>query len=177
MRQSRSAFTLMEMMISISILSIMMLFLYQSYSALNSSNSKYKEKATVIKNERLKSSILYKDFALALSATTKILNQDRRVDVVFMQSANSIHKRHNPYLAYVFKDEKLYRLESLREFKEYPLAADSEFSIDYLGEAESFRVYKSTVKVGAVVPEIYLVHVDFKQEEDVLLKIKTLNEY
>ena len=41
----RSAFTLMEMMVSITILSIMMLFLYKSYADLHKSNAYFKDKS------------------------------------------------------------------------------------------------------------------------------------
>jgi len=169
----RQAFTLIEMLISVVILSIMMLFLYESYAALNKSNAFYKEKAISIKNDELKKRILYLDFSLALHKTVRILNQDTKEDVVYMQSSNSLHKRHNPYIAYIVNDEKLYRLESIKEFKEYPFGSDVEFEVDYMGKVDGFRVYKSSKKAG----EIYLVNIKFKKEDQVLLKIKVLNEY
>jgi len=173
----RQAFTLIEMLISVVILSIMMLFLYESYAALNRSNVFYKEKATVIKDNELKKRILYLDFSVALNKSVRILNQDNNEDIVYMQSANSLHKRYNPYVAYIAKDEKLYRLESLKEFREYPFGVDTEFEADYMGEIDSFRVYKSNKSSGNNTSEIYLVHIKFKKEDEVLLKIKVLNEY
>lgn len=165
----RKAFTLIEMLISVSILSIMMIFLYESYTSLNSSNIFYKKELDSIKTIQLKKRLLFLDFSFAMQGKTKILNQDTNEDVVFMQSANSIHKRFNPYIAYIVKDSKLYRLESIKEFKEYPLVYDNEFVADFLGEIDSFRVYKSKND-----NEAYLVHVDFKYDEDILLKIKVL---
>ena len=172
----RKAFTLIEMMVSISILSIMMIFLYQSYASLNKSNSFYKKKVTNIKNEQVKKRVLFLDFSLALHNSVKITNQDRESDVVFMQSTNSLHKRYNPYVVYILKEKKLYRLESLKKINEYPLGVEDEYIVDYLGAVESFRVYKSNKKVGGVISEAYLVHIDFIEEEDILLKIKVLNE-
>lgn len=166
----RKAFTLIELMVSISILSIIMIFLYKSYASLNQSNGFYKKEASFIKSEQLKKRVLFLDFSLALGNSVKIINQDTKEDIVFLQSSNSIHKRYNPYIAYIFKDSKLYRLESLREFKDYPLSADAEFSVEYFGEADSFRVYKSNNKDK----ELFLVHIDFKEDEDILLKIKVL---
>lgn len=168
--KSRAAFTLIELLISVSILSIIMTFLYKSYASLNHSNSFYKKELLDIKSELLKKEVLYLDFSLAFSESVKILNQDAKEDIVFFQSSNSIHNRYNPYIAYIIKDSKLYRLESLKEFKTYPLSSDAEFSIDYFGEAESFRVYKSQIKDK----QTYLVHVDFKEDEDLLLKINVL---
>ncbi len=173
----RKAFTLIEMLISVVILSIMMLFLYESYSSLNRSNVFYKEKAQNISQEQIKKRVMYLDFALALSDSIKIINQDKHEDVVFMQSANSIHRRHNPYVAYIVNDHKLYRLESLNKILEYPLGNDDEFTADYMGEVEDFRVYKTLNKVGDSIPQIYLLNVNFKEENDILLKIKVLNDY
>jgi len=169
----RKAFTLIELMVSISILSIIMIFLYKSYASLNHSNSFYKKEVSYIKSEQLKKRVLFLDFSLAIQTKTKIdvINQDKKEDIVFLQSSNSIHKRYNPYIAYIFKDSKLYRLESLREFKGYPLSADAEFSVEYFGEADSFRVYKSQNRDKELS---LLVHVDFKEDEDILLKIKVL---
>jgi len=111
---------------------------------------------------------MFLDFSLALDKSVKILNQDKKEDIVFLQSSNSMHKRYNPYIAYIFKEQKLYRLESLKPFNEYPLGVDAEFSSEYFGEANSFRVYKS----DANATESYLIHTDFKDEEDLLLKVK-----
>lgn len=172
----RKAFTLIEMMISVVILSIIMLFLYESYAALNRSNSFYEKRAETIKNELLKKRVVFLDFSLALYQSVKVLNQDRNEDVVFMQSSNSLHKRFNPYIAYFVKEEKLYRLESLKPFLEYPLEADSNFIVDYIGAVDGFRVYKSVQTKEETIFENYLVHIDFTKDDDTLLKVKVLNE-
>ncbi len=169
----RRGFTLIEVMISISILSIMMIFLYQSYASLNRSNAFYKKEVIKIVDRDIVKKIVYFDLTLALHDSVKILNQEKDEDVIFFQSSNSLHKNYNPYIAYIKKDSKLYRLESLKEFKEYPLGVDSEYSVDYLGDINSFRVYKSNKKI----PALYLTHIDFKEGNDILLKIKMLNEY
>ena len=78
-----------------------------------------------------------------------------------------------PYIAYIVKDEKLYRLESLTKLSTYEVSVDSEFDIDYIGEVKGFRVYKSS----NAKKESYLLHVDFKELEDILFKVNVLNEY
>ena len=177
MRRARTAFTLIEMMISIVILSIMMLFLYQTYASLNKSNAIYAKKAFSIESEQLKKRVLYMDFSLAIYKSVKILKQDKNEDIVFIQSANSLHQRFNPYVGYIVNDEKLYRIESLKELKEYPLGVDDEFVVDYFGEVNSFRVYESDKNSDANASQSYLINVDFKQEDDILLKIKAFNEF
>lgn len=83
----RKAFTLIELLISITILSIMMLFLYKSYASLNLSNKFYKNELSQIKDEQLIKKVVFLDFSLALSHSTTILNQDKKEDMVLMQSS------------------------------------------------------------------------------------------
>jgi prepilin-type N-terminal cleavage/methylation domain-containing protein len=173
----RSGFTLIELMISITILSIMMIFLYQSYASLNRSNAFYKKEVHKILDKDVIKKIIYLDIALSLHKSIVILNQEKDEDVVFFQTSNSLHKNYNPYVAYVKKDAKLYRLESFHKFKEYPLSVQDQFSVDYMGEIESFRLYKSNKKINDKVVDVYLSHIDFKEGNDILLKIKALNEY
>jgi prepilin-type N-terminal cleavage/methylation domain-containing protein len=165
----RKAFTLIEILIAITILSIMMLFLYKSYSSLNISNRFYKNELSQITNGYLKKKVFFLDLSLAYKEKINILNQDPKEDVLFMQSANSIHKRHNPYIAYIVQDAKLYRLESMHEFKEYPLSVGGEYVADCLGDINSFRIYASKGEEAA-----FLVDADFKEDEDILLKVKVL---
>ncbi len=185
MRYARPAFTLIELLISVSILSIMIVFLYKSYASLNYSNRIYKEKSTEIQTHQIKKKLILLDFSLLISKDVKILNQDRDQDVVFFQSSHSIHKRYNPYIAYIAKDSKLYRLEALKEFKTYPLANENIFDVDYFGEIDNFRVYKSkqitktkdTNESSKVSNSNYLVHVNFKKEDNIIYKIKPFNSF
>jgi prepilin-type N-terminal cleavage/methylation domain-containing protein len=172
----RKGFTLIELMVSISILSVMVVFLYQSYASLNRSNKFYAAEVKSIKELQLKKRVIFLDYSLAHVKSLKIYKQDRVEDVVFMQTSHSLHKIYNPYVAYVIKENRLYRLESLKAFKEYPFGVDDEFVVDYLGEVDGFRVYKSNTKSKDSTTELYLVHVDFKFGDDILLKIKVLNE-
>ncbi len=173
----RKAFTLIEMLVSISILSIMMLFLYKSYSSLNISNAIYKKEAnTLIATDNLKKT-LFLDFSLALHKTIKIENQEKNEDVVFMQTSNSNHKNYNPYVAYILKESKLYRLESFKQYSGFPLSVEDNFSVDMLGNVKTFRVYKNEKKANEIISEVYLIHIEFEDTKEVILKVKALNEY
>ena len=164
----RKAFTLIEMMISISILSILMIFLYRSYADLNRSNDVYKKVLSSLEKQELIKKIFYLDFSLA--SEVKILHQDRQTDIIFLQTKHSIHRRINPYVAYILKNQELYRLESLLPFKQYPLAGDSNFIGDNLGKSTLLRIYKG--KKGA---NMFVLHVKFSKQEEILLKLKALN--
>ena len=166
----KKAFTLIELLISIIILSIIMLFLYKSYASVNRTNVFHQEKAKEILGLELKKKIMFLDFALG--SDIKVLNQEKNEDIVFLQTTNSIHNRFNPYVAYVIAESKLYRLESLTIFREYPLSSEVEFSFECFGDVDGFRAYKSQDDEQ----NSYLLHVDFKNEKDILIKTKVLNE-
>ncbi len=166
---SRKAFTLIELLISISILSIMMVFLYKSYATLNKSNLIYKKEVQKLESLKLKKKTLFLDFSIAKYHSVKIQNQERQIDIVFMQSSHSVHHNYNPYVTYIISNAKLYRLESLKPLT-YPLDVSSEFNVDLFGEVTRFRVFESKDKAS------YMIDVLFKNKEKILLKVKVLNE-
>ena len=168
----KKAFTLIELMISIVILSIIMLFLYKAYSGLNKSNVLLKEKSDILVKEQLVKKTIYLDITTALNNSIKIIKQDAHTDVLFLQTAHSLHKRINPYVAYILKDKQLYRLESFKKFTNYPLDTTSNFVVDKLSKADSFRVYKSQTKAK----HTYLVALLSNKKDKILLKIHALNE-
>lgn len=165
----RSAFTLIELLISITILSIIMIFLYKSYASLNSSNDIFKKEVNTLESLKLKKKILFLDFAISKKGSVSIQNLDSDNDVVLMQTANSVHRRFNPYIAYIISNEKLYRIESLTKLT-YPLDVSSEFDVDVFGDIKRFKVFENKDKKD------YLVDVKFNNSQDILLKARALNE-
>lgn len=167
----RKGFTLIEMMISITILSIMMIFLYESYASINRSNRFYKKETTkLVESSELKK-IFYLDLSLAHYKSIQILNQEKDEDVVFFQTSHSLHQRINPYVAYIKKDSKLYRLESLKPFKEYPLGVDDDYVVDELGDIDLLRLYKNQKN------DTYLLNITYKDSSEIIMKVKPLNQY
>jgi len=169
---SKRAFSLIELLVSIVILSLMMVALYKSYSSLNISNDIYKNKSVTIKTLELKKKTIYLDLLMAMPNSLIHLDKDTKEDIISFQTTNSIHKRFNPYITYVLKDSRLYRLESLKKIKIYPFDFDIDAVIDDLGEVNRFKVYKSDSKDD----EIYLINVEFKDGSDILLKTKVLSQ-
>lgn len=171
----RNAFTLMEMMVSIVIFSIMVLFLYKSYAQLHVTNNFFADKSQELGSYLKKKQTVYLDFTLAHYNSIKILNQNKEEDVVFMQTNNSLYGRIHPYVAYIKKDKELYRLESLRAFENYPLKSDSDFFGESLGEVKGFRIYEQSGDKNNSITS-YVVHIDFVKEGELLYKVVPLNE-
>lgn len=165
----RKAFTLIELMIAIVILSIIMVFLYKSYAELNLQNKVYETQAKEIKHLEQIKRVLFLDFALSLSKSVHILPQDPKTDIVFLQSSHSIHNRINPYVGYIVKDKRLYRIESLTALQSYPLDLGVEFDVDELGEVENFRIYQGKKDSRAFISDLL-----FSDKQRILMKIKSL---
>lgn len=168
----RRAFTLIELMISIMILSILMLFLYKSYSSLNRSNTLLAKEVKQISRLELLKKTVYEDFTVAFKKSIRVIHQSKDEDILFFQTKHSIHRRINPYVAYIIKEKTFYRLESFKPFKKYPLPADSEFVADELGKVEILRLYKSQ----NTNKQTYFFHLLFKNKSEIVLKIKILNK-
>lgn len=167
----KRAFTLVELLISIVILSLMITALYKSYASLNISNNTYKNKTNLLKNLELKKKIIYLDLLLAVPGSLTHLDEDAKEDVISFQTTNSVHKRFNPYITYVVKDAVLYRLESLQKVTIYPFDSTFDGDIDSFGSVDKFKIYKSKNKNN----ESYLVNIVFKDNSNILLKVKVLS--
>jgi prepilin-type N-terminal cleavage/methylation domain-containing protein len=162
----RRAFTLIEMMIAITLFSVVMIFLYQSVASLGKSNRFYGEKLEAITTEQFLLKTLYLDLALSVPNTDEIININKNEDVVLIQTSNIIHTHVMPYVAYFIKDKHLYRIESAAKLK-YPFERNLNVLIDDFGEANSFRLYKNSTH--------FLLQINIDGKTDNLLKIRHLN--
>lgn len=174
-KSPRTAFTLIEVIIAITILSIMMTYLYKSYASLNLSNAFYQKEATQIKEAKLKQKILFLDFSLLLFGEYEIIKNEKKEDTVFLQTSNSMHGRINPYVAYVIKDSRLYRFESYQKMTMENFARERVVDVDDFGEVQKFRVYKNSL--GKQEKLYLLIDATFKYSSNILLKVRALNEY
>lgn len=174
MRTLKKAFTLLELLISIVILSIMIIYLYNSYASLNLSNANLKNETKSIENIEQIKRVVYMDFLNAFgkkASAIKIENREKDEDFVSLQTTNSLHRKINPYVSYIVKEKKLYRLESSKPITNYDISIDNNFISDYLGEVKTFQIYKSSDKSN----NLYLVYIDFTSLKEVLYLVNALN--
>lgn len=163
---SRSkAFTLLEMLIAIMIFTLISIFLYRSLATLNSSNKFYGEKLSQIAYDQKLLKTIYLDLSMAVIRSVYIINQDRDTDVVLMQTSHSVHRRVMPYVGYVVRNKKLFRVESSQKLT-YPFNEESEMIVDEVGAIEHFRLYSSKTH--------FLL--DYSSDQDPkLMKVRGLN--
>ncbi len=167
MMKKRSAFTLIEMMISVSILAIIMVFLYKSLELLDFSNKKYGNKVEQLKSAKALKQMLYLDLSLSKYASLNIESLDKKFDNIYFESTHSIHSRISTHISYIVSNKHIYRVESLNKL-EIPLRGDEDADVDDLGEVDIFRVYNSKTH--------NLVHIKQHNSNDILIKVRRLNE-
>jgi len=173
----KDGFTLVEMMVAIGIFALIAIFLYQSYASFNLSNKQLKSLNTKLSRYEKIKKTLYLDFALALEKKITVLNQERDEDVVLFQTSHSIHRRFNPYVAYLIKQGHLFRLESLRKLS-YPFDTTMQsVDIDDFGKANRFRVFLAYTKESNTTKSLYLIDARFSNKKNILYKVIGLNSH
>lgn len=163
----RPAFTLIELLIAVGLLSLIMLYLYGALSSLQAGNSFYKTRLQGAQHEYKVVKTLYLDLALASAKTVRIVSRERKYDMLFLQTSNSVHQRIRPYVGYFIHEQHLYRVESSVAL-DYPLDQLEEISVDDLGEAEHLRFYSAE--------SAFLVDYLAPGNERVLFKVTAYNQ-
>ena len=162
----RSAFTLIEMMIAISLFSVVMIFLYQAMATIDKSNVFYTNKLQEIDTEQELYKTIYLDLTLSQPNTVEINDISKEVDMLFMQTSHVIHTHVMPYIVYFVKDKHLYRVESANRLT-YPFESNINVLIDDYGPIKKFRVYKNSTH--------FLVQININGKDDNLMKVRHLN--
>ncbi len=162
----RHGFTLIEMMIAITLFSVVMIFLYQSMATLDKSNQFYSDRLDEITTEHSLFKTLYLDLSLSEANNGEINSINKDEDMVFMRTSHVVHTHVMPYVIYFVKDKHLYRVESADKLT-YPFESNINALIDDFGEVKTFRLYKNSTH--------FLLHLNIDGKEDTLLKIRHLN--
>ena len=162
----RNAFTLIEMMIAISLFAVVMIFLYQAMATVDKSNVFYTKRLEEITTQQSLFKTIYLDLALSQPKTGQIESISKEEDMVFMQTSHVIHTHVMPYVVYFVKDKHLYRVESANKLT-YPFESNINAIVDDFGPVEKFRVYKNSTH--------FLLYININGKDDNLMKIRQLN--
>lgn len=161
----RRAFTFVEMMISVSLLAVIILFLYTSLSKLQQGNRFYASKLEQVEEKSKLIKTLYLDLSLAKKGSLSVISKDKYYDILLMQTKHSVHQRIMPYVGYIVSKEGFFRIESSKKLN-YPLSSEIDMLVDMLSEVKNFRVYISRGHA--------LVDIDDGGDK-MLLKVRLLN--
>ncbi len=166
----RHAFTLIELLISIAILSILMLFLYKSYADLNKTNIIYDKEVSKLHSTALIKETFYLDLTLASKKSIVISHESAKFDFVSFSTIHSLHGLIKPYVAYIVKNGSLYRLESNKKINSPQISKEQQFIVDKVGQVNKFKLFNSKD-----AKSIFVLEIDFKKLPHTVLKIKVLN--
>ncbi len=137
----KKAFTLIELMISIILLSIIVTFLYQAVAQLQHSNQRLLARSDEVDRREDLLKLLYNDFINAESFSWR--EKLTQTDKIVLKTSNSFYDMSTPYVHYrVYPDKKsLRRIESPTEMLN---SERNVFRFDtVLQGVESFKVYES----------------------------------
>lgn len=144
MRSVYKGFTLVEILVSIALFSIIVLFLYQTLSITTTSNEFFSQKLEDAQNENQLKKILFLDFINQKNSQITI-NEDTHKNTLLMLQTNNLY--HNPFYIYVTymlsKNGNLLRIESKNPFNKETLRDDffDNSSIDIVrGDIQKFVV-------------------------------------
>ncbi len=165
----KKAFTLIEMMISIVILSLIVTYLYSTNSSLSNSNKIITQELSEISSYISLQEILYRDIQEAVT-DINITTQQKEQDFVSFRTKHSLHLRVLPYVAYILKNDKLYRVESAEPLIYREISAQDDYDVDIMGDTELFRLYRKKEQKEQTLNS-FLLHVIFSHKKELLLKI------
>ncbi len=143
----RRAFTLMELMVSIVLIALIVLFLFGAIASSKLSNDtllKHTEKEQV-RSELFE--LFYRDIMEAVSIQT-VETKERAFTLLQMQTSNSLYEIAMPYVTYFVHSQthRLTRLESARKIT-LPIAYEAENFVMadvLLSDVSAFNVYVSS---------------------------------
>ncbi len=161
--QKRSAFTLVELVLSIFLLGLIVSFLYSAVSNLQKTNSIFASNAKTLTQRDKIVELLYDDIFKANPKNFKITKIEN--SMVSMQTKNSLYDMENPFVTWLVAKEKntLLRFESTKKFKQMNSNNNYYYHITKVSEnCEKFRVYQSKKK------ENILIDIKLKDQEPII---------
>ncbi|WP_428025610.1 PulJ/GspJ family protein [Arcobacter sp.] len=168
----KKGFTLIEILISITLFSIILVFLYKALDLTKESNFFYEKKLDNLESSNKLKAILYEDIAKAKSIE---ITFDRSLNTILKIQTNDMY--HNPFYKYatyiVSQDKNLLRIESLNKFNEKEVL-DSFFTEAFVDKLDS-EVIKFKISQSKDNKKIYSILLQKKDKPIVFFNTLTLN--
>lgn len=175
--RAKQAFTLLEMMISIVLLTIIFSYFYQGVNTMKQSTDFYEKKFDKIEDLKRYIGMLQRDLLLHVGRVDFFSVNDKNYTILSMQTQNSLYNIDVPYVVwYVDKEQnRLKRVESVKEFR-LPIFEDfnlyfldivasgvNAFKLYHANESNNTLVYIDQDSFSPVVFEIPDIYASIEQ--------------
>jgi len=155
----KKSFTLIEVMISIVIFSLLVLFMSKVITSLHISINSLESNYNSTQTKKNVINTLYMD--ILENKKIEIINKNKKYSILSIQTANSLYDLSMPYVVWYVskKDNKLMRLEYYKKFK---LPIDKG-NLDGFLNVKIFKIYKNRNK--------YFIFIRDKNNKDIYFEI------
>ncbi len=139
------AFTIMELLISVIIIGMIFTFSFQVFNYTKTNQNNINRSIQKNSTDSMKIKLMYMDI-VNMKKKFEINNKfNQDLDIIYLQTTNSMYKRDYSFVVYKVVDEKLYRVESSNKLRDdkFGMKKDIDMLFD---EVEIFKVYEDTTK-------------------------------
>lgn len=171
----RKAFTLVEMMVSIVLLSIIVLFLYQTLDMTKLSNTFYKNQLQQIKDQNKIKLLMFEDMVNSFDSngsTEPYFDDKNENSVLNIKSYNTFHNPFFNHITYfVSRENNLIRCESQSKFDKNKIYDFSENAyIDVVDQ----NVSKFKISQHKKEKNNYVVYIKYEDNKEIFFTLKSL---
>ncbi len=167
----KKSFTLIEVLISIVLLLIIVVFLYQSLDISEKSNKFFNQKLVEQTNKTKIKDIFFKDIVHSYAIKNSISEYKNNKILFYLKSSNTYHNAFYENITYfVSKENNLLRIESLKKFNIRKLNDDffDKAFVDIIAKnVKQFKVINKNKKQ-------YAIYLEFKDESDIMFVFKSM---
>jgi prepilin-type N-terminal cleavage/methylation domain-containing protein len=157
----KSGFSLMEILVSIAIFSIVIIFLYQTLEITEKSNNFYSDKLVKKQRENDIKEILFLDL-IHKKGLEKISNDKNENNIIKFKSTNTFHNPFFENITYLVSRKKnLLRIQSKKEFNQNQLT-DNFFNNSYIDIIDN-NITKFKVKTQKDKKIVFYIKKDNKK--------------
>ena len=148
----KSAFTLIEMVIAISLTALIFAYLYESVHNIDRSNVFYQDKIEAQEQKQALQLLIYNDILQSEANSSKVvIKEQERLFTFSLKSTHSIKNFFYPHISYIFykKEQILFRLETILPIS-LPIREELIYQVPFnrFKDIEHFEIIPSTQKVG-----------------------------
>ncbi len=172
----KKAFTLMELMVSIVLIVLITMFLYNAIASMKISNKTlaYHDKSEDNRTKIFE--LFYRDIIESISLKS-LPTKDKHYNVIELQTHNSLHQIAMPYVTYYVSRDKdsLIRLEAAKEIL-LPVKYEDKFAIHadlLISEVTDFNLYTKNTDINISKETNTSKNQDISVKASVLLYLKT----